>query len=291
MRIRFAALVSVVLAAISLIALATGAQDARSAYLIRLLRTGSMFRVRAQAALSLGRVTGDPEVVRALSTSLGDEHPAVRAASAASLERLGDPSALDALRRAQNDSEPSVRSAANRAVRSLERVARSRPRTTPVPSGGGGTAGTEEPSGGGPARFYIGLGTPGTKVAQIDRATLTGARSFMEGRVRAIPGVVVAPENESRSAADRVLRSRRLTGYYLDSSIVSVDERPDGSVRAAVSVIVQTYPGRDIRVMLQGAATVSGGGSSARQTAIEAALQGALRRLPQALEQSVARAP
>jgi hypothetical protein len=263
------------------------AQDPRSAYLIRLLRTGSMFRVRAQAALSLGRVTGDPAVVRALSESLGDDHPAVRQASAASRERRGDPSALDALRRAANDREPSVRTAAGRAVRALERVARSRPRTAPVPT----SPTIDDPGGGstGPARFYVGLGVPGTKVSQLDRATLASARVFMESRIRALDGVVVAPENESRSAADRVIRSRRLAGYYLDSSIISVDQRPDGSVRASVSVIVQTYPGRDIRVMLQGAATVSGGGNM-RQTAIEAALQGALRRLPQALEQSVARA-
>jgi hypothetical protein len=288
-RCRMAATVAALIASVCLLAapVEVEAQDARSAYLIRLLRTGSMFRVRAQAALSLGRVTGDPQVVRALSEALADEHPAVRAASAASLERLADPAALDALRRAQNDREPSVRSAAQRAVRALEAIARRRPRTAPVPT----SPTIDDPGGGsaGPARFYVGVGTPGTKVSALDRATLASARAFMEGRVRAIDGVVVAPENEARAAADRVIRSRRLSGYYLDSSIVSVDERPDGSVRAAVSVIVQTYPGRDIRVMLQGAATVSGGGNM-RQTAIEAALQGALRRLPQALEQSVARA-
>ncbi|MEM9193221.1 MAG: hypothetical protein AAGF12_28865, partial [Myxococcota bacterium] len=58
-----------------------------------------------------------------------------------------------------------------------------------------------------------------------------------------------------------------------------------------VSVIVNTYPGRDMRAILQGAATVQGGGSGpqARRQAIEGALSGALRRLPQALQAADAR--
>jgi hypothetical protein len=64
-------------------------------------------------------------------------------------------------------------------------------------------------------------------------------------------------------------------------------------VRAQVSVIVGTYPGRDMRAMLSGAATVSGGGSgdSTRLEAVQAAYSGALRRLPQAMQAGLARAP
>jgi hypothetical protein len=57
-----------------------------------------------------------------------------------------------------------------------------------------------------------------------------------------------------------------------------------------VSVIVNTYPGRDMRVILQGAATVQGAsGASAERQAIEGALTGALRRLPQAFAAGDAR--
>ena len=61
-----------------------GAADARSDYLIRLLRGSSQFRVRAQAAISLGNTDPSAEVLAALSLSLKDEHPAVRAAAATS---------------------------------------------------------------------------------------------------------------------------------------------------------------------------------------------------------------
>ena len=64
---------------------------------------------------------------------------------------------------------------------------------------------------------------------------------------------------EGRRQGDR-LGGQKLVGYFVDSSVTKVEARPDGSVRAQVSVIVGTYPGRDMRAMLSGAATVSGGG-------------------------------
>lgn len=257
----------------------TSLADARTDYLIRLLSTSNTFRVRAQAALSLGRMDASPEIVEALSSALRDAHPAVRTAAAASLEQLGDARALDDLRRARNDRDATVRSAVGRAIRALERVARTRPRSEPVPS---------QPSGG-RARYYVGVGTPGTTVG-VNRRVLESVRRFLVERVGQLDGVVVAPEDESNRQVQRVLRSRRLSGYFIDSSIVQVEER-NGGTRAVVSVIVGTYPGRDMRAILQGAATVQGGGSAAQlqQQAIEGALTGALRRLPQALAASEAR--
>lgn len=256
--------------------------DARTDYLIRLLETSGTFRVRAQAALSLGRIEGDQAVVTALSTALADDHPAVRTAAAASLERLSDPSALAALRARRRDSDAGVRRAVTRAITTLERVARTQPQSS-------GTSGSSGSSTNANARFYVGIGVPGTKVAQLDRATLASAQRFIEGQVNSIATVEVAPAGQSRSQVSRTLRRRRLLGYYIDASITSVTTNAQG-LRVAVSVIVGTYPGRDMRAMLSGAATVPGGqGESARTMAIEGALRSALRRLPQALQAAEAR--
>lgn len=269
---RWAPVLAVVMAVTAMGTPMLALADARTDYLVRLIRTSTAFRVRAQAALSLGRIEGDPAVVRVLSQTLGDEHPAVRAAAAASLEQLRDPSALPALRNAARDRDASVRSGVQRAIRTLERLARSRPQTTPVPGPGEDN---------GPARYYVGVGMPGTTI-QVSRESLASAREFIASRVQSIPGVVVAPPREASGAARRVLSRRRLTGYYLDSSIVRIEDR-NGGTRAVVSVIVNTYPGRDMRVILQGAATVQGAtGASAERQAIQGALTGALRRLPQA---------
>lgn len=281
---RLWALVCVVTAALAIAA--TAFADARTDYLVRVLRSSPMFRVRTQAAISLGSVRTAPEVIDALSDALRDDHPAVRAAAAAALERHGDPSALPALRRLTRDRESAVRRAATRAVAALERVARSRPTTRPVPS-----RGSAQPSG--RARYYVAVGRPGTKVRGISRGTLDALRTFIARQAEAIPGVQVAPEDERRSAANRVLRASSLVGYYLDSSIVEVEDRPGGGVRARVSVVVQTYPDRNIRSMLSGTATVTAGsGEAVRRAAIEGALRGALRGLAAVMNASArARAP
>lgn len=260
--------------------------DARTDYLVRVLRTSSMFRVRVQAAISLGSVQTEPQVVDALMSAVGDDHPAVRAAAAAALERHGDPRALAALRRRANDPEPAVRSAVARAIQHLEQLERSQPRRRAVPD----SSGTQPPPSG-PERYYVAVGRPGSRSASLSRDILDGLRTFLEGQVRGIEGVVLAPERESPAAASRVLRQRNLAGFYLDSSIVEITPRPEGGMRVRVSVVVQTYPGRDIRSMLSGQATVTAGsGPAVQRQAIEAALRGALRQLPNALSAGVARA-
>ena len=251
--------------------------DARSDYLIRLLRTSSTFRVRAQAAISLGRVDASESVVGALSEALRDQHPAVRTAAASSLERLADPDALPALQRASRDRVASVRRAVGSAIRTLRRVARTRPRQEQAP------ARQRD------ARYYVGVGVPGTKQARLSHDMLRDAHSFLRRQISEMEGVELAPDREANGAARRIIRQRGLTGYYIDSSIVSLGAS-GGGTRAVVSVIVGTYPGRDMRAILQGAATVPGArGQAAEEQALQGALRGALRRLPQALSASAHR--
>jgi hypothetical protein len=249
----------------------TAAADARGDYLIRLLRGSSQFRVRAQAAISLGNAAASAEVLAALSLSLKDEHPAVRAAAATSLGMLGDARALDALRAASADSEGPVQLAARGAIAKLDGMARM-----------AGSAATQPAGPRGPPRYYLAFGRPGTRAPGVSPELLDRAQGHLQRSLQTIDGVVLAPPNEARLAAEGVLRQRKLKGFYIDSSITSVEEKEGGGTRAAVSVIVQTYPGRDMRAIMQGAATVMGGGDE-EDRAVESALSSALRQLPQAL--------
>lgn len=255
--------------------------------------------MRAQAALSLGSVTPEPRVIEVLAEALRrDSDSAVRVAAARSLERLGDPAALPSLRAVERDSEPAVREAVARAIAAIERSMRGArgDRRTQTTGGTTDPAGGAAPEGGGDRgpvaapRYYVGIGTPGTRVAAVDPSVLRSARAFIESRVRQIEGVVVAPESENPREAQRILRERALVGFYLDSSIVNLETRPDGAVRAQVSVVVQTYPDRNVRSMLSGAATVMGeSGPAAQRAAIEGALTSALRNLSTAMAASSAR--
>jgi HEAT repeats len=245
--------------------------DPRSAYLIKLLEGSSQFRVRAQAAISLGAVASSGVVLDSLGNALRDVHPAVRAAAATSLGRMGDSSRIAALRPLERDPEDPVRSAAKAAIAKLSGAVAPAIVIEPTPT----------PTG--PAQYYVAVALPASRVAGVDAASLASARNYIRDRVRQISGVVMAPEGESSDAANRELKRRSLRGFYIDSSIMSVEKKPDGGTRVAVSVILATYPGRDMRAIMQGAATVSGGGASDYEQAVQGAYSGALRQLPQAL--------
>jgi hypothetical protein len=250
---------------------AAQADDPRSTYLIKLLQGSSQFRVRAQAAISLGTVESSSTTMAALSAALKDVHPAVRAAAASALGRIGDASSLSALRALERDVEEPVRSAARA---SIERLANAQPPAQKEPT----------PTEVGPVLYYVAVAEPSaTRVASLDHAALGKARNFIKERVGQIQGVVVAPDSEDSQTAERVLKKRRLKGFYIDSSIVSIEKKQGGATRVAVSVIVATYPGRDMRAIMQGAATVTGAGDQAYGQAMEGAFTGALRQLSQAL--------
>jgi hypothetical protein len=245
--------------------------DARNDYLIRLLKDSTQFRVRAQAAISLGGVESAAGVVDALTTALADEHPAVRAAAANSLGRLSDPKALRALRSASSDTEPPVRAAVSAAIAKIESAARqmgAQIETKPTPSG--------------PARYYVALGRPASRAPDVSNGDLDQALQVLRDRVATIDGVVIAPSNESPSQVRSVLRARNLRGFYLESSVTSLENKPGGGVRVAVSLIVATYPDRAMRAIMQGAATAMGGGDS-RSQAMMSAFKSALNQLPAAM--------
>lgn len=98
------------------------AENVQTNYLIKLLETSSQFRVRAQAAISLGLIEKSRAARDALTAALQDAHPAVRAAAATSLGRIGNSKNLIALRKLADDVEEPVRNAARASIGRLETI-------------------------------------------------------------------------------------------------------------------------------------------------------------------------
>ncbi len=267
--------VCVALACLLLAVAPVALADARSDYLVRLLQTSTAFRVRAQAAISLGSGLPDPAVTAALTAALRDENAAVRAAAASSLGRVGDASAVTPLRAVERDSEAAVRAAATAAIAAIQ----SRGTAGTGGATGGGTTGGAT-TGSGPVRYYVGIGRPNV-TGTLSPSVASGLRGVVERRLASIGGIAIAPDGESVAAAQGELRRRSLAGFYLDISI-TIESLPAGAIRARVSVVVQDYPGRNVRSMLSGSATISGA-SAADATLLEAAIGSALNRLPAAL--------
>jgi hypothetical protein len=249
---------------------ATAYSDGRQDYLLRLLRNSNAFRVRAQAALSLGQLEPSQKSVAALERAVRDRHPAVRVSAISSLRRLGAKDSLPVVEKATRDKNRSVRRAAVEAAAALSALG-------------------ERQRGPGRPQFLVAVGMPGAKAERVSRQMLFDARVFLSERLLELEGVELAPDDLAPADAAREIVKRRLHGFYLESSIVTLEPKGPG-VSAVVSIIVLSYPGRDMRGMLRGAATASGRYSAqTAEQAIQGAFVGALRRLPTALEATKAR--
>lgn len=241
----------------------TVSADAKTDYLVRSLETSRAFRVRAQAALSLGGVKPQPNVLSALGSALRDKHPAVRIAAISSLGRIKDPSTKSLLKKAEQDRERTVREAASAALRDWDR---------------GST--------GGDAKYYVAVDKPGAKAGGITKDMLNSVRRFLSDQVGGLEGVELASLGQSPTEVSRLLKERDLKGFIIQSSVAKLDQTGP-STRAEVSVILSSYPGREMRAMLRGAATVTGGNPKTRtEDAIQGAISGAMRRLPTAMKAS-----
>jgi len=251
--------------------------DERTEYFIRLLQTSSTFKVRAQAALGLGRLEPRPNALDALHQAvLEDSHQAVRAAAASALGRLGDASSKAPLERAARDPDREVSAAAREALALIGRRDSARDRQVAVRD-------RERPSSG-PARYYVSVTMPSAAGVEISAQLREGLREFFVRQLESLDGVVVAPKGESDRDAQAAIKRRKLTGYGVDTSITRL-ETSDAGVRAEVSVVLWTHPGRAVKAMLNGGASVPGArGSQAERRALEGAIQSASRRLSQAME-------
>jgi hypothetical protein len=244
-------------------------------YLIRLLSESDAFRVRVRAADALGTRGGEPGVQDALVAALRDENAAVRAAAAASLGRVGDAAAVAPLRALARDREGAVVSAAREAVTLIEGR-----------TGGAATVAGSGSTGSAPAaadRYYVAVGIPSAVTGMSD-AAYRRTSERIRGAVDGLAGVTLAPAGETTDAANGVLRSRSLTGFFLDFA-VTLEDTPNG-VRVTVGCTIQDYPGRNMRAATTGRATLSGLHDTAAPEvadAVGAAVAAALRNVPATL--------
>jgi hypothetical protein len=134
---------------------------------------------------------------------------------------------------------------------------------------------------------------PATTRPRSARVSSTELQAFIWPRqVGGVEGVVLAPNGEASGghhAGPAVQSARRVLHRRVGGERGA--ERPRGP-SARVSIILASYPGRDMRAMLSGSARVP---NSSGPDAVRRAVQGAMCRvrcgaLPQAMEASGARA-
>jgi HEAT repeat protein len=236
------------------------------------------FRVRVQACLSLGRVGGHGARA-SLEHALRDDQPAVRAAAAVSLARLGDRAALPALRRVQTDDSTVVRQQIELAIRTLSRLD---PEQIDWTS----------------ARVAIGVGAMANRTQVRGDELRQRLREVILGELRASGTVAITPDNPPPSFTVEVGR-RRLDRYYVEGTVARLSRevtREVVNVRCEISLMVLSDPGRELRMLLSGAATAEESRDnfdatkekSMQDQALEGAVRGAFARLLHTLSGSSA---
>jgi hypothetical protein len=241
--------------------------------LVHKVSQGSDFRVRVQAALELGKTKGRVSRL-ALEAALDDENAAVRAAAAAGLKVMGDTQALAALVRHEGDSSPAVRAQIKNSEDSLRKADAPKPdvktevfvQLGKIRSGGAnGTSG-------------------GTVLEDVARASKL--------RLRELPGIALVDDDYEPPAPSKSKSKKGLPTVMLTGSVKRLEQSSDGSSMtylASVEFVLHKMPGQTIKGVVSGSARASGsvGGQESiadlRRSAIEAAVESAVRRAPQAL--------
>jgi HEAT repeats len=235
--------------------------------LLQKVARGPDFRVRVSAALQLGK-TKSSIARSALETALDDENAAVRAAAAAALKVIADPTAVSVLERHANDGSPAVRAQIKTSLASLR-----------------GTDGSQKASEKPEVLVQvgkIGSGAP-TTGAMLDDVARTSKQ-----KLRELPGVAIVDEGGDRPRRDVPL-------VMVTGRVKKLEQSREGGTvvcSAAIEFVLHKMPGQTIKGVVSGSAKASGAAdelldaralADLRRSALEAAIDSAVRRAPPAL--------
>lgn len=219
----------------------SAAADVRADYLINLLKTGSSYRVRIQAAQSLGRLQSK-EALPALQAALDDKSPHVVIAVAAALGEIGDPSVLSSLKAAKRKSHSSaVKTQLSASIRLLQAM-----------SSEGETV-RERVSGG--QRFLIKVDAMGNSSTSRTPNIVNVMRELVIDVLAQRSGI----EIQSGSMTDTQVRSKlkkgKQKGFILSGALITLQQE-QGFMIAKIALNVLSNPDYNLVMMPSGEARV-----------------------------------
>lgn len=188
------------------------AADARVAFFIKQLETSKDVRARVQAAAGLGAL-GDPSAVPALCKAVSDPEDLVKASAAKSLDTIGDISAISCLKAASKPG--SAAAAIASALKSLEAA-----KSTPP-------------------RIYVALMPPENK-AGLSADDVALLNEQLKARLMRM-GAVFAPADETKTAAAKVLKQKKLPGALVMPTV----EKYEAGL--SLTLVGMTYPDRSLK--------------------------------------------
>lgn len=242
------------------LSMATPASAESVENLAKELKGNEDFRVRTQAALSLGKSNQVDAVAPLCEALASDGSDAVRGAAAAALGKLGKKEALSACLEARKDAESSasVKSQIEKSIALLNKSA------TKIPPG---------------AKYYVSIGKVNNKTQRSEVDSLV--REAAAKKLTSMDGYAVAPKGEVSAAAKKVIDEKSLKGFQLLTTIDPPSYDGD-KLTVVVKVTVTTYPGSSILAGFTPKLTqtgVSGADKSSEDELMKMAVERALESL------------
>lgn len=207
--------------------------DARTDYLINMLENGGNYRIRVQAATTLGKLRSTA-AVPALVKSLGDENELVVISAATALGQIGDPSVIPELEKA-NGGTPSK--AAKSQIETTLRILRA------LSSGGAVVSEADMKP-----RFLIRVDAMGDSSGGMRKDIPETLRKVVEERATREPGVVIQKPDMSASDVKKKLKQDKLAGYILSGALIKM-EKVDNQLVVKISLNVFKNPDYSLLMM------------------------------------------
>ena len=254
--------VALLAALVLLVAPALFAKSASTSKLIRSLKNSDDFRVRTQAALSLGG-SKSSDAVEPLCDALDDDNTTVRAAAAAAIGRLhmGGGDCLERRRKAERNAN--VKSAIKQAIDVL--------RSEPEPDFSSGT------------RFYISVGKTTDSTGRGGDEINGLVRKSMRDAAEASTNILMAPATETSAQAKKRLSAHKgVKGLFLLPR-VGAPQYTEKNLKIRVEIAYFTYPDKALLGMLGiplSAQGVRGKSHDIEDQLIGAAAERAIEKVP-----------
>lgn len=200
--------------------------EQKTGFLTQQLKTSDDFRVRTQAALALG-ATGDDAAVKPLCDALGDDNAMVKQSAAAALGKLGKAGGHACLKTAL--AKETAAGPKKQMQKALDALAGFAPPPPPGPD----------------SKYYVSIDISNKSKRSADEVDSI-VRSAMQSKLLRQTGYAVAPKGESSADAGKIVKSKKLAGYYLLASV----EPPvydGGNLTQVVRVSMWTYPTKALK--------------------------------------------
>jgi hypothetical protein len=268
-------LIALVASAVLLSGSPAGA-DARSEYLIDMLENGGNYRVRVQAATTLGKIRCQ-EAVPALLDALKDEHELVVISAATALGQIGDTSAIKTLEQAQ------PRAPTRAASAQIATTLRQLKALTPE----GDTTEVDRAR----AQFLIRVDAMGNSSAAQRKDITEVMRQVVVNALKKQPGVELQKPGLKSKQVKSKLKKEKLKGYILSGSILKMEHVDDRMV-VKISLNVFSNPEYNLLMMpsAEGAVPVTSGRLTredewaAQERALKAVVEALLSNVFEALQ-------